>query len=132
MANGYINIAHLYKRMPVLTDTNGDHLIAVSDLRTAIALAAAETGDVHPMPCKIGDKVYTVSRDIVLDTYSIEEETVTEVGVNGLFVSAVEPPSDDFGWFYEFADFGKRWYLHQEDAAKEIERREDIERGKAD
>jgi hypothetical protein len=46
MANVYINIAHLYKRMPVLTDTNGDHLIAVSDLRTAIAMAAAETGEV--------------------------------------------------------------------------------------
>lgn len=46
MANGYIKIAHLYKRMPVLTDTNGDHLISVSDLRTAIATAAAETGDV--------------------------------------------------------------------------------------
>ena len=26
MSNGYINIAHLYKRVPVLTDTNGDHL----------------------------------------------------------------------------------------------------------
>lgn len=47
MANGYINIDHLYKRMPVLTDSNGDHLIAVSDLRTAIALAAAETGEVY-------------------------------------------------------------------------------------
>ena len=46
MANGYINIANLYKRVPVLTDTNGDHLIAVSDLRTAIAMAAAETGEV--------------------------------------------------------------------------------------
>lgn len=46
MANRYINIAHLYKRMPVLTDTNGDHLIAASDLRTAIAMAAAETGEV--------------------------------------------------------------------------------------
>ena len=46
MANEYINIAHLYKRMPVLTDTNGDHLISVSDLRTAIAMAAAETGEV--------------------------------------------------------------------------------------
>lgn len=46
MANGYINIANLYKRVPVLTDTNVDHLVAVSDLRTAIALAAAETGEV--------------------------------------------------------------------------------------
>jgi hypothetical protein len=46
MANGYIDIAYLYKRMPVLKDTNGDYLIAVSDIRTAIAMAAAETGDV--------------------------------------------------------------------------------------
>lgn len=46
MASGYINIAHLYRRMPALTDTNGDHLISVSDLRTAIAMAAAETGGV--------------------------------------------------------------------------------------
>jgi hypothetical protein len=57
MANKYINIAHLYKRMPVLTDTNGDHLIAVSDLRTAIAMAAAKTGEVvEVVRCK--DCVY--------------------------------------------------------------------------
>lgn len=47
MANGYINLSNLYKRIPVLTDSNGDHLIAVSDLRTAIALAEAETGEVE-------------------------------------------------------------------------------------
>ncbi|MBP3699653.1 MAG: hypothetical protein J6J01_09295 [Oscillospiraceae bacterium] len=46
MTNRYINLAHLYKRVPVVTDTNGDYLISVSDLRTAIALAAAETGEV--------------------------------------------------------------------------------------
>lgn len=58
MANGYINIAHLYKRMPVLTDTNGDYLIAVSDLRTAIAMAAAETGDVVAQRAEVAREIF--------------------------------------------------------------------------
>lgn len=125
MANGYIDIAHLYKRMPVLTDINGDHLIAVSNLRTAIAMAAAETGEVHPMPCKIGDKVYTVLYDDVTDQHIVDELTVTEVGINGLFVSAMRIAEDDFGDYLPFADIGKEWYLGKEDAYKERERRDE-------
>ena len=121
MSNGYINIAHLYKRMPVLTDTNGDHLISVSDLRTALALAAAETGEVHPMPCKIGDKVYKLD-----DYYNIvEEQTVTEVGINGVFASAAWFAPNDFGDYLPFADLGEEWYLCKEDAEAEKKRRDD-------
>lgn len=132
MANGYINLAHLYKRIPVLTDTNGDHLIAVSDLRTALALAAAETGEVHPMPCKIGDKVYTVLYDDIADGHIVDELTVTEVGINGLFVSAVSPVADDFGDYLPYASLGDEWYMGKEDAYKERDRRDDIEQRNAD
>lgn len=125
MANGYINIKHLYKRMPVLTENNGDHLIAVSDLRTAIALAAAETGEVHPMPCKIGDKVYTVLYDYVTDEHIVEELTVTEVGINGLFVSAFRVASDDFGDYLPYAVLGDEWFLGKEDAEAERKRRDE-------
>lgn len=123
MANGYINIKHLYKRMPVLTENNGDHLIAVSDLRTAIALAAAETGEVHPMPCKIGDKVYTVLYDYDTDEHIVEELTVTEVGINGLFVSAFLVASDDFGDYLPYSDLGDEWFFGKEDAEAARKRR---------
>lgn len=132
MANGYINLAHLYKRMPVLTDTNGDHLIAVSDLRAAIALAAAETGEVHPMPCKIGDKVYTVLYDDDTDTHVVDELTVTEVGINGIFVSTVWFAPHDLGDYLPYSELGDEWYLSKEDAYKERDRRAENEQRKAD
>ena len=132
MTNGYINIDHLHKRMPVLTDTNGDHLIAVSDLRTAIAIAAAETGEVHPMPCKIGDKVYTVFYDEEIERHIVDELTVSEVGINGIFVSAFYFLADDFGDYLPYAELGEEWYLGKEDAYKERDRREDNEKRKAD
>ena len=125
MANAYINIKHLYKRMPVLTENNGDHLIAVSDIRTAIALAAAETGEVHPMPCKIGDKVYTVLYDDVTDEHIVEELTVTEVGINGIFVSAARVAGDDYGDYLPYSDLGDEWFFGKEDAEAERKRRED-------
>lgn len=126
MSNGYINIAHLYKRVPVLTDTNGDHLIAVSDLRTAIALAAAETGEVHPMPCKIGDKVYIVLYDDETDQHIVDELTVTEVGINGIFVSACCFAADDYGDYLPYAELGDEWYLRKEDAYRERDRRDEV------
>lgn len=132
MANGYINIANLYKRVPVLTDTNGDHLIAVSDLRTAIAMAAAETGEVHPMPCKIGDKVYNVLYDDETDQHIVDEQTVTEVGINGVFVSAAWFAPNDFCDYLPYAELGKEWFLGKEDAYRERERRDDIEKRNAD
>lgn len=125
MANGYINLSNLYKRMPVLTDSNGDHLIAVSDLRTAIALAAAETGEVHHMPCKIGDKVYTVLYDDVTDEHIVEELTVTEVGINGIFVSAYRVAEDDYGDYIPYSDLGDEWFFGKEDAEAERKRRDD-------
>lgn len=132
MANGYINIAHLYKRMPVLTDTNGDHLVAVSDLRTAIAMAAAETEEVHPMPCKIGDKVYAVLYDDVTDEHIVDELTVTEVGINGIFVSAFCFAADDFGDYLPYSELGEERYLGKEDAYRERDRRDDDGQRKAD
>lgn len=126
MANGYINIDHLYKRMPILTDTSGDHLINVSDLRTAIALAAAETGEVHPMPCEIGDKVYNVLYDDVTDQHIVDELTVTEVGINGLFVSAAWTAGDDLGDYLPYAALGDEWFLGKEDAYKERDRRDGV------
>lgn len=120
MANRYINIAHLYKRMPVLTDTNGDHLIAVSDLRTAIAMAAAETGEVHPMPCKIGDKVYGLKHDFL---NVVDEMTVTEVGINGLFASEERVATADKSSYLPYAALGDEWFLGKEDAYMERDRR---------
>lgn len=120
MANGYINIANLYKRVPVLTDTNGDYLIAVSDLRTAIAMAAAETGEVHPMPCKIGDKVYGLKHDFL---NVVDEMTVTEVGINGLFASEERVATAGKSSYLPYAALGDEWFLSKEDAYKERDRR---------
>jgi hypothetical protein len=120
MANEYINIAHLYKRMPVLTDTNGDHLIAVSDLRTAIAMAAAETGEVHPVPCKIGDKVYSVQHDYL---NVVDELTVTEVGINGLFASMESVATAYKSHYFPYDTIGDELFLAKEDAYRERDRR---------
>lgn len=119
MANGYINIDHLYKRMPVLTDANGDHLIAVSDLRTAIAMAAAETGEVHPMPCKIGDKVYGLKHDFL---HVVDEMTVTEVGINGLFASEESAPKAAKSRYLPYDKLGDEWFMSKEDAEAERKR----------
>ena len=123
MANGYINIAHLYKRIPFLLDTNGDHLIAVSDLRTAIAMAAAETEEVHPVPCKIGDKVYGLKHDFL---NVVEEMTVTEVGINGLFASMESVPTAyKRSSYLPYATLGEEWYMSKEEAFNERDRRDE-------
>lgn len=124
MANGYINIDHLYKRVPVLTDTNGDHLIAVSDLRTAIAMAAAETGEVHPMPCKIGDKIYEVTGEPG-ERIDIDEYTVSEVGLNGVFTRGGFPCYRPHRHYFAYADEGAWWFFSKEDAEAEKKRRDD-------
>lgn len=123
MANGYINIAHLYKRMPVLTDTNGDHLIAVSDLRTAIAMAAAETGEVHPMPCKIGSKIYEVTGEPG-ERIDIDEYTVSEVGLNGVFTRGGILGLRHRHYF-AYVEEGAWWFFKREDAEAEKKRRDD-------
>lgn len=124
MANKYINIANLYKRMPVLTDTNGDHLIAVSDLRTALALAAAETGEVHPMPCKIGDKIYEVTKEPG-ERIDIDEYTVSEVGLNGVFTIGGWPCYRSHRRYFAYKDEGVWWFFRKEDAESEKKRRDD-------
>jgi hypothetical protein len=123
MANVYINIAHLYKRMPVLTDTNGDHLISVSDLRTAIAMAAAETGEVHPMPCKIGSKIYEVTGEPG-EQIDIDEHTVSEVGLNGVFIHGGILGLRHRHYF-AYEDEGVWWFFKREDAEAEKKRRND-------
>lgn len=123
MANGYINIDHLYKRMPVLTDTNGDHLIAVSDLRTAIALAAAETGEVHPLPCEIGSKIYEVTGEPG-EQIDIFEHTVSEVGLVGVFIHGGILGLRHRHYF-AYEDEGVWWFFRREDAEAERKRRDD-------
>lgn len=121
MANGYINIANLYKRVPVLTDTNGDYLIAVSDLRTAIAMAAAETGEVHPMPCKIGSKIYEVTGEPG-ERIDIDEYTVSEVGINGVFTNGRVLRHRHY---FAYSDEGAWWFFSKEGAEAEKKRRDD-------
>lgn len=124
MDNGYINIDHLYKRMPVLTDSNGDHLIAVSDLRTAIALATAETGEVHPMPCKIGSKIYEVTGEPG-ERIDIDEYIVSEIGINGVFTYDLFMRCRPHRHYFAYAEEGACWFFKQDDAEAEKKRRDD-------
>ena len=131
MANEYINIAHLYKRVPVLTDTNGDHLVAVSDLRTAIAMAAAETGEVHPMPCKIGQTVYMPWE--WKGASGIASLTVKIVHMDIYFATiGTDLTSDDLEYLekynygvFGFDDVGETVFLTREEAEAEKKRRDD-------
>ena len=83
-------------------------------------------------PCKIGDKVYTVLYDDETNQHIVDEQTVTEVGINGIFVSACYFLADDFGDYLPYAELGEEWYLGKEDAYKERDRREDNEQRKSD
>ena len=131
MANGYIKIANLYKRMPVLTDTNGDYLIAVSDLRTAIALAAAETGEVHPLPCKIGQTVYMPwewNGESGISTLTVK---IVHIDIDFATIGT-DLTSDNLDYLgkynygvFSFDDVGKTVFLTREEAEAEKKRRDD-------
>lgn len=65
-----------------------------------------EDGSLVALPLRIGDKIYSVLYDTIDDEWFMTEETVTEVGVRGCFVSGYATPRDDLGNFIAWDSFG--------------------------
>ena len=52
------------------------------------------------LPCKVGEKIYVVIYDDVIEEWYIAEERVAEVGTRGVFTNAnAEPKEGDFLYF---------------------------------
>lgn len=72
----YIDLKKLMERLPVMTVNNGDYLVSTDDVRKAIAIAAADTGDVTEVvrckDCKHAT-FYSRYKAIVCD-YEIETD----------------------------------------------------------
>ena len=91
-----------------------------------VSSSSADRISIHT-PRVGGDKVYNVLYDDETDQHIVDEQTVTEVGINGVFVSAAWPAGDDYGDYLPYTDLGDEWFLSNEDAYKERDRREDNE-----
>lgn len=60
-------------------------------------------------PVKIGQKIYVPFEDED-GADGFEEETVTEVGSKGCFVSVFDPPEEDLGDYFPYCDLGRTWF----------------------
>jgi len=75
-------------------------------------------------PCKIGDKIYDVMGEPG-EKIDIVSYTVSEVGLNGVFVMGGFKNRKPHRQYFPFADEGVWWYLRLEDAEAERKRRDD-------
>ncbi len=57
-------------------------------------------------PVKVGDKIYVAIYDFVPGQWYIADETVTEVGSRGCFISGYRPARDDIDSVIPWENFG--------------------------
>lgn len=87
-------------------------------------IANAPTVDAVIPQCRIGDKVYFIlDDDIVDDGEFICECTVTEVGSRGFWVSGSDPAEDDMSDFTPWDELGKTAFFSRSDAEKEYRKK---------
>lgn len=65
-------------------------------------------------PCKVGDKVYWLLKD--REDYFVSEDTITEIGTKGFFVSAFLNNTEDISNFEPWESLGKTVFLTHEEA----------------
>lgn len=75
-----------------------------------------------PAPVTVGMLVYAVWESDEPPSPFIEKNVV-DVGTKGFWVSAFDPPEDDFGFMYSYEEIGKTVFLSEEEA-KEVLRGE--------
>lgn len=80
--------------------------------------------EVHPMPCKIGDKIYEVTGEPG-ERIDIDEYTISEVGLNGVFTYGGFPCHRPHRHYFAYKDEGAWWFFKREDAEAERKRRDD-------
>lgn len=69
----YIDINKLTARLPVLND-GGEYLIAISDVRLAISLAQAETGEVEEVVREIFEAIEREITDALKSNYEVRQQ----------------------------------------------------------
>lgn len=112
----YIDLDKLAKRIPTVRDC-GDGLVSIADVRKALLLAEAETGDVIVPLCKVGDTIYRVHpiHNIICD-WVIIEIIITEDEINYI---------DDSDNLIKGEDIGKTVFLTEEDAERALAERKE-------
>ena len=86
-------------------------------------IRAKQEGRIIVPPCKVGDTVFAVLYDGIVEEWYISEETVTEVGSKGFYLSGYCPPRDDMTTFINYKEFGKEFYLTREEAEEALAER---------
>jgi hypothetical protein len=76
------------------------------------------------IPCEIGSKIYEVTGEPG-ERIDIDEYTVSEVGLNGVFTSGGWPCYRPHRHYFSYADEGVWWFFKLEDAEAEKKRRDD-------
>ena len=78
----------------------------------------------HQIRCNIGDKIYEVTGEPG-ERIDIDEYTVSEVGLNGVFTRGGFPCYRPHRHYFAYADEGAWWFFSKEDAEAEKKRRDD-------
>lgn len=76
-------------------------------------------------PCKVGDTVYFILEDEMVEGgfYVTPAHTVTEVGSKGFWLSSFVPAEDDMSDFNLWEEIGKTVFLTREEAEKALAER---------
>jgi hypothetical protein len=105
----------------VNTHTFADHLKPETINKVAEYLYNAGYRKQSAYDLKIGDKIYEVIEDSELKGgVGIFQLTVTEVGQNHIWVSAYNPPRDDFDVNYPISEIGKSIFFTREEAKESL------------
>ena len=84
-------------------------------------LQAENEGRLLVLPCMVGDIVYCIIEKLDHEEESfISEETITEVGSKGFWLSAFNPAKDDMSNFEKWEVIGKTVFFTKEDAEKAL------------
>ena len=73
-------------------------------------------------PCKVGDTVYFILEDKMVEGgfYVTPAHTVTEVGSKGFWLSSFVPAEDDMSDFNVWEEIGKTVFLTREEAKQAL------------
>lgn len=94
------------------------------EMAYTIACELIAQGVIVPL-LKVGDKVYTVltvlDDESIEERYFIAEDTVAEVGVNGVWIDAYSPPGGMIGDYIPYEKLFETWHMNYEQAEKALE-----------
>ena len=110
-------LTELITKSDILCDTCGEN--SPSYCAEALADYLLANGVFVP-PCKVGDKIYWLLKD--REDYFVSENTITEIGTKGFFVSAFLNNTEDISNFEPWESLGKTAFRTPEEAQQALER----------